>query len=109
MAKTSTKTLKKETDKALFFLAGRNPFRDKMEQSQYAMMLMEYIDHKGEDALQALAGFYIWCIANKKGKEFEYAVRGTFAHDLGEMSETTMLPRSTDYKQFWDEEMLKIN
>ncbi len=95
-----------ETDKALDFLAERNVLSKYMGQATYVMHLIAFIDNKGEEALQALAGFYIYCIDHITDETKQSsALITTFAHDLLGSNIPTMLPRSSEYKEFWDKEL----
>lgn len=99
------KTLAKATEHALTLLCKRNPFdNDKVGQASYVMLLLDYIENQGETALQALAGFYCWAIDNK-GAEATPVILETFRHDLFSQEEKFMLPRSTDYLEFWIKEL----
>lgn len=91
---------------ALRFLAKRNPFDD-MPQHQYVTMLMDFQDAKGDAAVEGLAGFYIYAIDNKTGEDQTYMIRSTFGHDLGGAKDEFLSPRSTSYRQFWQEEYSK--
>lgn len=97
--------MEKQTQAAFDFLCSRNPLD--IEQSTYVFLLMDFIAIQGEAALQGLAGFYIWTIENIEGEDQEGLIASTFAHDLGGMREKFMLPRSDDYKQFWEDEFKK--
>ncbi len=66
---------------------------------------MNFQDKKGDDAVEALAGFYLYAIRNKKGEECSDAIRTTFAHDLNGANQPTCEPRSTDYRSLWLEEV----
>lgn len=88
---------------ALHFLAARNPF-DNVHQSQYAAMLMNLQDKKGDEAIEALAGFYVYAIDKIGGSEGSHAIETTFAHDLAEANDEFSLPRSSSYTKFWQEE-----
>jgi isocitrate dehydrogenase len=100
-----TKKLKPETEKALNFLSARNPLTEYWSQVTYVTRLMTYINNKGENALQALAGFYVWCLDNLEGEKISDAIASTFAHDLGQQEEKLMLPRSSSYLKFWKQEL----
>jgi glutamate synthase domain-containing protein 2 len=103
--------LSPETEMALAFLCKRKPSEgrfDEMPQSTYALMVMEFLEKKGENALQALAGFYCWMIDNKKGDECTNGIVETFSHDLGERNDKWSLPRSSEYLEFWKKEVDKI-
>jgi hypothetical protein len=95
-----------KTNKALTFLCDRNPF-DSLQRSQWVILLNDYLDKQGHRALQALAGFYCFCIDNKQGDEQSHAIRSTFTHDLNGMNESSMLPRSSSYAEIWDQECVK--
>ncbi len=103
--------LAKETEIALSFLCKRKPSAgrfDEMSQTEYALMVMDFLEAKGEEALQALAGFYCYMIDNKKGDECTNGIVETFNHDLGERNDKWSLPRSSTYLKFWKEEVEKI-
>jgi len=88
---------------ALNFLAKRNPF-DNLRQSQYVALLMEYQEKKGDDAIIALAGFYVFAVTKLPPEKRREAILTTFSHDLNGRDDKWMLPRSTNYKDvFMDE------
>lgn len=93
--KTEVKQLSKETEFALSFLCKRNAFD--IDHPQYVHILMEFLDVKGENALQALAGFYCYAIDNLKGEKCTAAIKETFAHDLNGRNDKYELPRSDEY------------
>lgn len=90
---------------AIRFLSRRNPF-DHIDQIAYAYMLMEFQDKKGDEAIEALAGAYIWAIDHYTGGKQSEMILEVFGHDLGERNNEWTLPRSSSYKQFWDKEFL---
>lgn len=90
------------TKNAFAFLAARNPF-DSVDNMKYLTMLMDLQDAKGDEAIEGLAGFYIYAI-DRKGAKSTDAIHEVFAHDLGERNDAFSLPRSSDYVQFWQKE-----
>lgn len=100
MAKTMT-----QTEIAMSFLCKRNPLD--IPQSDYVFLLMDFQEKHGDHALEALAGFYIYSIEHIGGQKGSQAIDTTFAHDLGSLNQKHVLPRSSGYKQFWDEEIQK--
>lgn len=92
------------TELAMNFLCKRNPFDD-MPQYDYIFLLMDFQDNKGDEALQALAGFYCYAIDNIGGMKGSEAIETTFAHDLGGAKDKFLMPKSSDYKQFWEKEL----
>jgi hypothetical protein len=103
------------TEMALTFLCKRRPAdgpysEERMPQHQYVTVLFEFLDKKGEEALQALAGFYCWMIDNKKGEERTRSITTTFCHDLSERDDKFCLPRSSGpgYLEYWQKEAAKI-
>ena len=65
--KTQTKekqkgAISKETKIALAFLSKRNVLSDYWGQNQYVASLNQFAILKGQEALQALAGFYLYCV-----------------------------------------------
>jgi hypothetical protein len=96
--------MKEETQKALHFLTGFNPL-EKLDvpKQEYTKMLIEFMELKGEEALQALAGFYLYALDNIK--DYNKAIVSTFAHDLGGRNDEWMLPRSDNYLKYWEEEL----
>lgn len=90
---------------AFEFLCKCNPLD--CEQSTYVFMLMDFQEVQGDEAIEALAGFYVWCIDNLKGDKCTHAIVTTFTHDLNGRNDKHMLPRSSDYKKYWDEEVKK--
>lgn len=95
--------MNKSTGMAMRFLSHRNPLD--VTQVQYVIMLQEFAVEKGEAALRALAGFYLWIIANKKDEEQTRAIVSTFSHDLGGRFQKHMDPRSSGYEEFWNNEL----
>lgn len=89
---------------AMNFLCKRNPF-DEIEQRHYVFMLMDFEDKKGGEALEGLAGSYLFAIRNFKGDKQHAAILETFTHDLGERHIPTSLPRSDGYKEIWRDEI----
>lgn len=90
---------------AMKFLCKRNPF-DEIEHTHWVFMLLEFQEKKGDEALEALAGAYIWAIDNKKGDEQHACIMEVFVHDIGERHDEFSLPRSSSYKPIWDKEFL---
>ncbi len=90
-----TTTLKAE--QAFEFLCKRNQLD--VEQITWVLLLMEFQEHKGDDAIVALAGFYLYAIENKIP---HHKIVGTFAHDLSGRKDQWCEPRSSDYGQFFD-------
>lgn len=93
------------TIKALDFLAERNVLNEYLNQVEYVSYLMEFMDTHGEEAIQKLAGFYIYAIEHLDQVKQDRAIVGTFAHDLGGRNDKFMLPRSDNYLKYWLEEM----
>ncbi len=91
-------------EKAFTFLCKRNLLD--IDQSEYVSMLMEFQDEKGDYAIEALAGFYIWTINNVSGEKQDQALLETFTHDLIGRNDKFCLPRSNAYKEFWDKELI---
>jgi len=111
--KGNNQPLDKATEAAFAFLCKRRPAdgpysHERMEQYQYVMVLMEFQDKKGDDALKALAGFYCWMIDNKKGDDVTRGIIETFNHDLSERNDQWSLPRSSSYGEYWQREMERI-
>lgn len=96
---------KEATEAALSFLAKRNVLSDYLHQNQYVFALREFRKKKGDEALQALAGFYLWVINHYRDNETEQtqALVSTFSHDLRGRNNEHMLPRSDNYLKFWTE------
>lgn len=94
--------MKNTTQKAFDFLAKRNPFD--LPQAEYIFQLMEFQNQKGDDAIEALAGLYLYAIDNK-GKESSRMIETTFAHDLSGRNDKWCEPRSTHYREFWLKEL----
>lgn len=89
---------------ALSFLSQRNPFIGEtleIPQWKYLVMLMEFEEYKGTRALEALAGFYLYCVDKKRGDERSRLILSCFAHDLGGRNDKWMEPRSSSYHEFW--------
>jgi hypothetical protein len=113
--KKDAKKLSRATELALTFLCNpsRRPSEGRysdsvMPQVNYVLVLMEFLDNKGEKALQGLAGFYCWMLNHKKAAEFDAGIIETFNHDLGERHDEWSLPRSSSYDKIWEEEMEKF-
>lgn len=93
---------------ALDFLADRNPLTDKIDtRVEWVCRLMDYQEHKGEKALQAMAGFYCWMLDNKEGDKRTQGIRTTIAHDIYGMRDKWCEPRSMPYLEFWEQECEK--
>lgn len=92
--------MKKENENALSFLCGRNPF-DHIERIQWVSILFDFADIHGEDALAALAGFYLYAIKEIGGEEGHRAIVSTFSHDVLGRKDAFMDPRSSDYAEFF--------
>lgn len=91
----------KQAGKAFDFLADRNVFDD-LHQSDWVFNLMNFQDHKGDEALCALAGFYLYVVEKIEGeKEQTRALRSTFAHDLNGATDELLLPRSSNYLEYF--------
>lgn len=104
-----------ETEMALSFLCKRRPSEgpyseENMPQYQWVDVLMDFLDKKGEKALQALAGFYLWIVTNKQGESGTRAIVTTFSHDLGGRNDEFQEPRSSGpgYLEVWLEEVKAI-
>lgn len=99
--------MNQQTKSALKFLTARNVLSDHWDQHQYTFALMDFLAIHGDDSLQALAGFYVWCINNlaHDQEKQRHAIRSTFAHDLGGRRETCISPRSSDYLQYWQNQI----
>ena len=109
--KTQTKekqkgAISKETKIALAFLSKRNVLSDYWGQNQYVASLNQFAILKGQEALQALAGFYLYCVDTFSDDEKKQSqmISSTFAHDLGQMNDEWMLPRSSNYLKYWKKE-----
>lgn len=97
--------MKKTASLALEFLASRNPFaEDQIQRIQWVMMLMDFTDIHGEDALIGLAGFYIYAIKEIKGDKGSNAIKSTFAHDVIGRKDRHMLPRSIAFGEYFTKE-----
>jgi hypothetical protein len=106
------------TEMALSFLCKRRPSvgpyaEENMPQYQWVDILMDFLDKKGEEALQALAGFYCYMIDNQSERGEDKTSRDiavTFSHDLGERNDTWSLPRSSGpgYLEYWLKEAERI-
>lgn len=84
----------------LVYLSKNNPFDD-IEHQDYIMLLIDMARFKGEDSLEALAGFHIWAQTNICEDRRKHAIKSTFAHDLNERKNKTTLPRSSEYRFVW--------
>jgi len=90
--------MKKPVSIALEFLAQRNPFD--VSQAEWVIMLMDFTDIHGEDALIALAGFYIYAI-KEMGEKSTHAIKSTFMHDVMGRKDRFMCPRSSAYGEIF--------
>lgn len=93
---------------AFDYLAKRNPF-DNISQSEYIFQLMEYQDKKGDDAIIALAGFYLFVITELTIEKRTHAILSTFSHDLNGRNDKYMLPRSSSYKDVFMNEFYPVH
>lgn len=95
------------TSLALDFLADRNPLDDYFEtRADWVITLMRYNIKKGNEAIQALAGFYCWMLDNKPmGEKRTHDIRATFSHDIGGMEDKWCQPRSMPYLEIWEQEI----
>lgn len=92
---------------AFSFLCKRMPSDWDCPHWKYVSMLMEFQDKKGDEAIEGLAGFYLFAIRNIKGDDGSKAIHTTFAHDLNERNDAHSLPRSDSYAEVWREEHKK--
>lgn len=92
------------TELALSFLSARNPF-DEVPHSTYVFCIMDLQDNKGNEAVEALAGFYLYAIRNIGGEKGSHAIATTFAHDLSGSNDKWCQPRSFPYRHVWIDEM----
>lgn len=97
------------TEMAFSFLSRRLPSDLGISQSNYTYLLMDFQDKKGDEALEALAGAYVYIIDNMAGEKQSSAILEIFRHDLGERNDEFSLPRSSSYRQFWLAECEKRN
>lgn len=88
---------------AMNFLCKRNPLD--IEHSNYVFLLMDFMIKKGEDAIEGLAGAYLFAIRKYKGNKQNDVILEVFNHDLGERNIPTSLPRSDGYKEIWRDEI----
>jgi len=95
------------TELALNFLCKRMPYEMDMPHEQYVYLLMDFQDKKGDNAIEGLAGFYLFAIRNIGGEKGNNAIHETFVHDLGGRNETSCLPKSDGYIQIWRDEVNK--
>lgn len=105
--KTAKIKKRNPTEEAFFFLAPKNPLLAYWPDSKYIEQLTSYKKNKGAEALQSLAGFYVWTVGNLPKEEQERALTSTFAHDLGQQNDKWMHPRSSSYLKFWKEQQAK--
>lgn len=89
---------------AMNFLCKRKPYEWDMPQSDYVFLLMDFEDKKGSEAIEGLAGFYLFAIRKYTGEKQSLAILETFNHDIGERNDPVSLPRSTDFRNTWIEE-----
>lgn len=99
--------MKKETKIALQFLSKRSEVMSEYwSHVEYYDKLQSYILNKGEEALQALAGFYLYAIDKiEDAEKRSRMLTSTFAHDLGQQTDEWMLPRSSGYLDYFKEEI----
>lgn len=91
---------------AFAFLCQRNPID--LDHSRYVSLLMDFQDAKGDEAIEGLAGFYLYAIRNM-GEKSSRAIESTFNHDLSERNDKFCLPRSNGYVQIWRQENEKYD
>lgn len=107
---TSTTVARSTSVKAAFhFLCQRMPSDYELTQSEYVNMLMDLLYCKGGEAIEALAGFYLFAIrnisqaegANGEPSKCTKSIYQTFTHDLNGRKNKFELPRSSDYLDVW--------
>ncbi len=91
------------TSLALNFLCRRNPFDD-TPHNDFVFSLMNYQDKKGDEAVEALAGFYLYAIRNIGGQKGSEAIATTFAHDINGANDYLLEPKSISYRDIWTKE-----
>lgn len=69
--------------------------------AQWVDILMDFQEKKGDEAIEALAGAYIYAVDNLMGEKQSNAIDEFFNHDLGERNDEFSLPRSSSYREFW--------
>lgn len=96
--------LQPDTLQAWRLLCARKPFDEEdVTQTNYVMMLMDFLNAKGETAIKKLAGFYLYCINEIETPSAQrMALRSTFWHDLQGANDEFLLPRSDNYLEFWE-------
>lgn len=100
-------TISKTTDRAFTFLSERMPLDFNLERIDWVVLLMDFQEKKGDEALEALAGAYVWAIDNLTGGKQSSTIKNFFAHDLNGRNDEHCLPRSSSYGKFWIEECKK--
>lgn len=98
---------KRITEMAITFLSKRNPFDD-VSPTEYSFLLMEFQENKGDEAIEGLAGFYIYAINHFRGEKQHTAIKTTFAHDLNGRNEKSCEPKTSSYRQVWLNEVKKM-
>lgn len=91
---------------AFNFLCDRMPTEYDLDRSQWVSVLLRYEDKKGRDAIEGLAGFYLYAIRNL-GEKQSNAIYSTFTHDLNGVDDKWCEPRSMGYIEVWREENAK--
>lgn len=104
--------MSKQTSSEVAFLFLNNSNRrpevfDDIDLRDYILLLMEFEDIHGPEAIEGLAGAYIYAIDNKEGEEATRMINSVFAHDIGGRKSKMMLPRSSEYVKVWREECSK--
>jgi len=95
--------MNKETTEAFEFLKEKNVLAEYMNKEKYVNMLVDFVHYQSGEALQKLAGFYLYAVANiYPATKQEFMIRSTFAHDLGQAKVGFMLPRSDNYLEYWE-------
>lgn len=79
---------------AMDFLCDRNMLQ--IEQSAWCFTLMDFQMIHGNDAIISMAGYYLWCIQHDSNPV------ASIAHDLRDMKEKCMLPRTSGYAEYFN-------
>ena len=92
---------KEDIKKDIHFLADRTVYALGITREKAFFLVTRFLTEKGENALKALKGFYLYAVENNLE---ESAISSTLAHDLGGATDKWMLPRSDDYIKFYKSE-----
>lgn len=89
---------------AFNFLASRMPSNFCYDPMKWEATLKRYWKEVGDEAMEGLAGFYLYAIRKIKGEKGTQAIKETFAHDLQASNDPQRQPKSISYASMWRNE-----